>query len=168
MAYIVDADNKIVTSDENGTVHFGSNHIEVTAGTTAAVKLKHGQKIVFTDLPIGSNYAAVETGETHYTPKVTMVIDGAASFDRHDAEGATLYTGPVATAANSASSAGAVLIGESANTASFLNTYQTVTPTGILIDNLPFLMILLGAVSAFIIFIVVKSRKRREENPSQN
>jgi hypothetical protein len=163
-AYVVDDGYNVVTSTENATPLADGTHgkyIAVTAGTAATIKLKHGQKIVFTDLPIGSNYVAVETGEAYYTPKVTMVIDGGAAFDRSAAEGANLSTG-------TASAAEAVLIGEDPNTASFVNTYRTITPTGILIDNLPFIVILLGAVGAFILFIVVKSRKRREENPSQN
>jgi hypothetical protein len=162
-AYVVDTTNNVVTTAANGSISndtFG-NYIAVTSGTSTTIKLKHDQRIVFTDLPIGSNYVAVETGETHYTPRVTMVVDGATSFNRTATEATDLSTGP------STANAGTVLVGEKANAASFLNTYQTIAPTGLLIGNLPFIMILLVALGAFILFIIVKSRKRREEYPAR-
>jgi len=54
----------------------------------------------------------------------------------------------------------AVIIGVNANSAAYTNTYKTVTPTGIDLNNLPFIMMLVIAAGAFVAFAAVKSRKR--------
>ncbi len=158
-AYIVDGSNTVVTALANGTVVEGDlgGYINVTADSATTIKLKHGQSIVFTDLPVGASYVAVESGETLYAPLVTMVVDGATTFDRTSLEGASLSTGP------STSTAGTVLVGESTNTASFVNANRSVTPTGLVIDNLPFIVLLVVSVGSLVIFLAAKTRKRREE-----
>ncbi|MDR2360344.1 MAG: hypothetical protein LBD85_03550 [Oscillospiraceae bacterium] len=167
-AYVLNATtNAVVTSTDNADNvqedNGNRNYIAVAASSPATIKLKHDQRIVFVDLPTGTKYVAVETGATDYTASVDMKVNGDTPFTRSNTQANTaLSTG------SDASTAGDVLIGEGANSAAFTNTYKDVTPTGVLINNLPFILILLVALGGFVLFIVVKSRKRRKENHNQN
>lgn len=153
MAYVLDDSNNIVTSTDNyATLQTDSNsqkYIEFPAGTIMTVNLKHNQKLVFTDLQIGASYDVTEQAVQNYTASYSYVANG---------------TTPVAhsnTSPNTSCGFSGILIGENANSAAFTNDYQTITPTGVIINNLPFVMILLLATGAFAAFVVVKSHKRR-------
>lgn len=160
-AYVVEGTN-VVTSSANtsATLLTDANshpYFEVTPDNTTpfTVKLKHGQKLVFTDVYVGARYEAEEQATAGYTPAVSVTVNGGTPISITGTEGAALSTNDPATDANR-------LVGENKNAADFTNDYTaTITPTGVIIDNLPFIMILLLAVGAFIGFIFVKSRKKR-------
>lgn len=153
-AYILDSTNAVVTSASNtsDTINEGGfgKYFDVAANNTpVTVKLKHGQKLVFTDVYIGAHYEAIEQGAAGYTPSVKVTVNGETPIDLDKPVGISLSTG-------------LHIIGDQgANTAAFTNIYQSVTPTGIIIDNLPFILLLTVAVGALVLFVVVKARKRR-------
>jgi len=137
--------------------------ITVTSGTQFTYSLQDGQKLVFVDTPVGTSYSVNETGTLGYTPSETVTYGSTPLQTNTDAgtKGSALSTdtaiapvfGGVAYTTN--------LVGESTNSAAFTNDYQTITPTGILINNLPFIGLILLAVGAFGAYVVVKSRKRK-------
>lgn len=152
-AYVLDSTNAVVTSASNtsDTINEGGfgKYFDVTVDNPAIVKLKHGQKLVFTDVHIGAYYEAIEQGAAGYTPSVKVTVNGETPVDLAGSAGTSL-------------SAGLRIIGDQgANTAAFTNIYQSVTPTGIIIDNLPFILLLTVAVGTLVLFVVVKARKRR-------
>ncbi|MFV0413572.1 MAG: hypothetical protein ACK5L3_09945, partial [Oscillospiraceae bacterium] len=122
-------------------------YFEVTSGAPISVNLMHGQRLSFIDAAVGTTYSITEAATADYTPSVAVVVNGATAVETPGTEGASL-------------SIENKLVGEGANSAAFTNTYKTVTPTGISINNLPFYIMIALAVGAFIAFVVVKSRKR--------
>ncbi|WP_395548167.1 MULTISPECIES: Spy0128 family protein [unclassified Lacrimispora] len=152
-AYVLDASNNIVTSTENYmTLQTDSNskpYISFSAGIPMTVNLKHDQRLVFTDLHIGASYDVTEAAVQNYTASLAYVVNGGTPGSTSNTEG-NLQLG-----------ISNILIGKDQNSAAFTNEYQTVTPTGVVINNLPFVMILILAAGSFIAFVAVKSRKKR-------
>ena len=151
-AYVLDGANTVVTSTNHAAAasiktDAGSRpYIEVVSGTPITVNLKHGEKLSFTDAAVGTKYVAAEQAAADYTPTAALVVNGTALN----------LSGTVGTSLSTAER----LIGEAANSAAFTNTFKSVTPTGIALDNLPFIMIIVLAAGVFAAFIVAKSRKR--------
>jgi len=143
----------VVTAAANGTIAgtdpTNGAYINFPSGTTVTVNLKHGQTLAFLDNEVGSSYVATEPAVVDYAPTASVIVNG----------GTPIALGS-ATVFNTALSTASRLIGENANSAAFTNTYKTITPTGIALNNLPFIMIIVLAVGAFAAYIVVKSRKR--------
>ena len=153
-AYVLNSSNAIVTSASHTSTAIQTDsygdYFTVTSGTQTSVMLKHGEKLVFTDVHIGATYVANEQGAVGYTPSAIVTVNGGTPENLSGSLGSSLST-------NSRT------IGDQgANTAAFTNTYRSdVTPTGIIIDNLPFILLLTVAVGALVLFVVVKARKRR-------
>ena len=148
--YVVEGGN-VVTAAANGTIAgtdpVNGNYINFPSGTAVTVNLKHGQSLAFIDNEVGSSYVANEAAAASYTPTASIIVNGGTPIALSSGEGTSLSTA-------------SRLIGENANSAAFTNTYKNVTPTGIALNNLPFIMIIVLALGAFAAFIVVKSRKR--------
>ena len=169
-------------TDANGKAYF-----EVTSGIPFTYSLQHGQTLVFTNTPVGTAYGVNETGNANYYPDVTVTYNGDAADIAKTANfsGSTNLAGalntdaviPVNNPYNPANPiyAGAPpapfpanapatlvnLVGEGANSAAFTNTYQSVSLTGIIMKDLPYVGLIVLAIGAFIAFIAVKSRKRK-------
>ena len=122
-----------------------SNQITMTQKTgSVEFKLKHGEKINFTGVPAGTAYEITEAGATGYTPKATVVKGGVSSTPSPGTSG-TEYT-----VAN-------LLAVQGTNSVAFTNTYGDISPTGFLIDNLPFILLIILVVGALALYI--RSRK---------
>lgn len=152
-AYVLNSSNAIVTSASHTSTTIQTDsygdYFTVTSGTQTSVMLKHGEKLVFTDVHIGATYVANEQGAVGYTPSAIVTVNGGTPENLSGSLGSSLST-------NSR-----IIGDQGANTAAFTNIYQSVTPTGIIIDNLPFILLLTVAVGALVLFVVVKARKRR-------
>jgi len=152
-AYVMNKDaTQVETSEKNynslSTDNNNFKYIEFTTGTPLTVNLRHDQKLVFNDLHIGSSYVAVESAVEHYIAAADVTVNGGTAINlKNDSH-------------NTALSTETRMIGENKNIAAFTNTYRSITPTGVVINNLPFILILLLAAGALIGFIVVKSRKK--------
>ena len=152
-AYVMEGTTVATTTANYATLStdpvYGA-YIDVTAGTPVTINLKHGQWLSFVGMPVGTTYSVTETGVADYTPSVSVVTDGGAAAVTNGTQGTALTVG----------SPTAIVLGANANSAAFTNTYKTVTPTGIALDNLPFIMIIVLAMGVFAAFIVVRSRRR--------
>lgn len=141
---------KVSKAEANNQYDDGKDFVTFTVGMKKDITLKHGQYLVFMDCPKGTVYNANEKAVPGYKAAVHIVTGGTA-----------ISPDPSNTAANTALSTGErVITAGGANTAAFTNTYATTVPTGIIIDNLPFIAMILIAIGAFIVFIVGKRRKR--------
>ena len=144
--------------DENGAVSpsttFSVTHTDTSFGGT--FKLKHGQYIVFEDLPAGTTYTLSEAltanNEQYYTPTVELTVNDGTPAPEVAVKAASdnVYTIGGATPIN---------LGEGDNFAAWTNTHRSVSPTGILLNNLPFILLILAAIGGFIWFIIAKRRK---------
>lgn len=127
------------------------DYIEAAAGTALTVKLMHEQKLSVLAAAVGTSYTVSEAGVIDYTPSVSVTTNGIP----------VTQNGTVNTTLNT----GTQLITAGSDSADFTNTYKTINlPTGITMNNLPFLVLLLLAIGSFIIFVVAKSRKYRKTN----
>ena len=100
------------------------------------IKLKHNERIVFKDIILGSTVTVDETDAGAYVGSIKSTFNGTAGTEK---------TG---------------VIGDQAggNFAEYKNTKQTAT--GLLIENLPFLALILVAGAGIIFF--VKNKKEEE------
>jgi hypothetical protein len=141
--YIVDEENKAVTGK---AIEFAAT------GTATTVQLKHNQKLVFQSLEAGALVSVTEQGTASYTPSadvtsqnVTETLNGTTGQDLK-APGSQTY---------------AVIGADIENSVAFTNTIQDVTPTGIIMNNLPFFMLILAAAAALFAFAVVENRRKK-------
>ena len=140
---------KAASTDETGTYTGtkGSEQIQFTKDIEKEFTLHDGESLVFPDLPAGTKYTLKEEGTSGYTPSSAYKENG------------TLKNGAAGTQSQAYTVAD-VLIGEKENNNIVTNTLPEVTPTGLLIDNLPFIiMIGLGLLG----FILVAKRRREAE-----
>lgn len=110
--------------------------LQVTVGTETSFKLKHGEKIVLTDLPKETKYTVAEdeANKDGYETTVTPTISA-----KSDAEGS-------------------YVIKDGANEIDFVNTNNEITPTGLMLTVAPYAMGLL-LVAGLGTALVVKKRK---------
>jgi hypothetical protein len=150
-AYVLEDDN-VVTSDKNGTIagndSYGAYITLPSSGAATTMYLKHGQRLVSADTHVGAYYYAIEMATPGYKPEVHLLVDGM-NFKK---------TGSV----NTALSTGENVLGETGiNTATFVNTYEYATPTGVIINNLPYIVLMALAAGAFALYLAAKRRRRR-------
>ncbi|MCL2492104.1 MAG: hypothetical protein FWE87_05075 [Coriobacteriia bacterium] len=148
-AYIVE-NGAVVTSHENaddlGEDDYGF-YIPVANKSNAEIRLKDGQKLVFVNLPVGTSYKIEETGTTSYLPSYTITYAGKKGMVTTGTLSQDLATGTQ-------------WVGEMINSADYINTRDQVTPTGLNLNDLPFIGMIVVALSAAAISIAIKSRKR--------
>jgi hypothetical protein len=152
-AYVVDADGNVVTPDANSngapdnSDNYGS-YFTFAYNTVKEISLKHGEILVFVDTPVGTTYTAEIQGAAGYTPEVVVTTNNVAAQAITGTSGAALSTG-------------LQLVGETyPNLAAFTDSTGTETPTGIIINNLPYLGLILLAVASLGAYVAVKSRRR--------
>lgn len=113
-------------------------------GQETTITLRHDQSLVFDTIPAGTRYKLVETGSQGYTTSAAYKENGASKNQ----------AGTVSTNFTQDS----ILVGEKPNDNTITNSLPDVTPTGLLIDNLPFILMIGLGLAGF----VVLSKKRRQ------
>lgn len=150
-AFIVEK-GEVIDPEDNVTgtsiINTQGNYIMVSTNGATAFKLKHGQQLVFVDTPVGTGYEVTESGAANYIPSVTVITNGGAGIESSAAMGQSLSTDDQ-------------LVGELANSAAFTNTRDSVTPTGLNLNDLPFIGLIALGIGSLVLFIVVKSRRRK-------
>lgn len=122
--------------------------VKVTVGTPATFSLKDGQKLVFDNLLAGTKYVVTEKAaeKDGYTPKVQVLDNGVRG---------QWYIGKDEESLSSKEH----FIGENDNKVMFVNTYNDVPVTGIIMNNLPFILLIGIAVLAFGTLAFLKKRR---------
>ena len=153
--------------DEDGVVKDGENDKTYTfktlnAGETDNVfYLKNGQALVFDELPAGTRWAVTEnlsalaTDKDLYTPAYKVTNNGTAK----SGTGAAGYD-----LAAQAADATYLLATTADDKAIYTNTFDSElnTPTGILINNLPYIVLALVAIGGLCAYVIV--RRKNEDN----
>ena len=136
------------------TGNIGSEPVECIAGTPKSFTLADGEQLVFSNLPVGTTYVVKELDALDgYTPSVTVVENRTTTVNRTAAqEDDALDTLKEGGKKN--------LVGEYENKVTFTNTHQGgVVPTGILMNNIPFILWVAVAIVAFVSLAVIKRRR---------
>lgn len=135
-----------------GTI--GAQSDTYIAGTPKEFSLADREQLVFSNLPVGTTYVVRElAAQDGYKPSVTVVENRTTTVNRTAAqEGDALDTLKEGGKKN--------LVGEYENKVTFTNTHKGgVVPTGILMNNLPFILLVAVAIVAFVSLAVIKRRR---------
>lgn len=134
----------LIKQDESGKKYIEFD-LSDGGAKTQVVKLKHGQELAFTDAAVGAHFQAVETDvPDKYTASLVVKENNV-----------TVTEGVTAT------DSGDRIVGETReNSARFTNTVEDVTVTGILMNNLSFVMLILVAVAALGLMVAFKNRRQ--------
>ncbi|MDR1068800.1 MAG: hypothetical protein LBL36_06125 [Clostridiales Family XIII bacterium] len=155
-AYVLGAGNSYDTSSDNyagiesNGGYDGKPYINLASDQKYTINLKHDQRLVVMDTPVGTAWTAVDK------------LDSDPPLNNYIASG-TINSVTIGTATGSkgdALSTGDQKVLETGSIAAFTNTYDITSPTGIIINNLPYIGLIVLALGALAVFIAFKSRKR--------
>lgn len=140
-------------------LNVGGSTTNPTVGTSYTFELAHGDSLTIKDLPVGTKYTLKQVGATTYEPAVAVTINAAAAVNEAvSTGGASLTIGAAGDGAVTLTTP--IATGKDTNLAAWNNTYpDPPTPTGILIDTLPYILLVLAGVGGLVAFIVVKRRR---------
>lgn len=130
----------------------GDQPIDCTAGEKKTFQLSNGEKLVFNSIPVGTRYVVEEAAsEDGYTPSVTVTENGTVQ-PKKTAAGETQG---ISSAPDNGTDS---LVGENENKVVFENAYQDIAITGVVMNNLPFILLVAVAASALGILIFMKKK----------
>ena len=122
---------------------------DIIIGTNTKVELAHGQKLVFLNLYAGATVSFKETDEIaieKYTVSAKVKNGDAAeqSYEKETVTNTGISVTPVS---------------EKKASATVTNTLESTSPTGVIINNLPFIMMIVVAAAGFVAYIAAKRRR---------
>ena len=133
---------------------FVSGNDTYTFGQEYTFTLADGGQKVFSNLPAGTRYVVTEVEAADgYAPSVTVVENGTQTVTNKTAADAD----SLATAETEKTN----LAGEGTNTVTFTNTYKDVPITGIIMNNLPFVILILAAAAGLVGYLVIRRKVAR-------
>lgn len=101
-------------------------------------KAADAQSVTFSNVLAGVKYTVAEENAAGYTASWAAVSNGANT---------TSQTG--------------ILVGENTNTGTMTNAYTPITPTGLVLNNLPFILMGLVAIAGLIVYGAAKRKLER-------
>ena len=130
-----------------GGVKGNGADVSLTGGT-CTFTLKHGDKMKFTGLPVGTTITVKETGAANYKASASVVLNGATATTVAAAkyhEDLTVVNGEK--------------LGQKTNTVDVTNTYNHVPTTGIIMNTLPYVLMIALCGAALFGFVAFKRRR---------
>lgn len=125
-----------------------TKNVELAENNTYTFTLKHGQNIKFTKIPVGTKVTVTELATPNYKGSATVKMNNIVES-----------TSTSATKYNEDLTISDKTIGQKDNKISVTNTYNSVPTTGIIMNTLPYvMMIVLGGV-ALLGYIYLKNKK---------
>ena len=119
-------------------------------GTSHTFNLKHGQNVKFTGLPVGTKISVTESATPNYKGSAEVVINNGTK----EAVAETKY--------NEALTVSDKTLGQNKNTVDVTNTYNYVPTTGIIMNTLPYVLMIALCGAALMAFVAFK-RKRLQK-----
>ena len=116
-------------------------------GTSHTFKLKHGQNVKFTGLPVGTKISVTESATPNYKGSAEVVINNGTK----EAVAETKY--------NEALTVSDKTLGQNKNTVDVTNTYNYVPTTGIIMNTLPYVLMIALCGAALMAFVAFKRRR---------
>ena len=136
-------------TDENtlGGVNANGTRITLTNGTTHTFTLTDGKNMKFTKLPVGTKITVTEAAKANYKGSVVVTLNGA----QDSTDTATKYNEEIKVSDKK--------LGQTKNAVDVTNKFNNVPTTGIIMNTLPYvLMVALCAVALFG-FVAFKHKK---------
>ena len=125
------------------------NGATITIGQdgTYSFKLKTTESMKFTGVPVGTKIAVTESGTANYKGSAAVVINGTTQ----DTVTASKYDEAITVSEKS--------LGQKKNTVDVTNTYNYVPTTGIIMNTLPYVLMIALCGVALIAFVGFKRRR---------
>lgn len=126
-----------------GGVKVNGNPATLTGGTTYTFKLKHNEKSTFTGLPVGTKITVTEAATPNYKGSAQVTINGADA----GTVTASKYDEAITVSEKS--------LGQKKNAVDVTNSYNNVPIAGIIMNILPYVLMLAlcgGAIAAYFAF----------------
>lgn len=135
-------------TDENTLGGVKANETGITlTGNTYTFKLKHNEGMKFTGLPVGTTISVTEAATPNYKGSAAVIINGVnagtATGDQYNA---------VLTVSNKT-------LGQNKNAVDVTNEYNNVPTTGIIMNTLPYVLMVALCGVALVAFVASKRRK---------
>ena len=146
------------TTDNTVKGKIGAQEITFTYGQETTFQLGHKDKLVFEDLPAGTRYIVTEVGvEDGYVPTVNVIENGVKNQEKAGTDKDDLTSAKDGENNN--------LVGEKENSVTFVNKFDdnNVPITGIIENNMPFILLIGVGIAAFGSLAVAKKRKTAEK-----
>jgi len=179
MAYILDdkGNIKTITSDNysgiisHDTTANKHTYIQFTSDEMLTVNLKHGERLAFADLHVGSAVEVEEMAAGGYTAtyqrtfsipfsQLPSAVTIAFTADKSGINwGFPRETGDPADKGPHYTKAG-----NNSNIATFINERTGVAPTGISVDNLPYIVLIAIGFIALVSFAAIKFHRNMKHN----
>ena len=116
-------------------------------GASYTFKLKHNQNVKFTGLPVGTKISVTESATPNYKGSAEVVINNGTK----EAVAETKY--------NEALTVSDKTLGQNKNTVDVTNTYNYVPATGIIMNTLPYVLMIALCGAALMAFVAFKRRR---------
>lgn len=130
-----------------GGVKANGNGITLTAENTYTFKLKHNENAKFTGLPVGTKISVTEAATPNYKGSAKVTINGAVV----DTVTATKYNDKITVSDKK--------LGQKRNAVDVTNEYNNVPTTGIIMNTLPYVLMVALCGVALVAFVASKRRK---------
>ena len=130
--------------------------VEISKGTLNSFTLKHGEEVSLKDIPVGTTITVTETGADEYETKATNYKNYIKTGDRTFTYTVEEQNGTAVLKSkdnNQTVADNAIVV---------TNDYDGNPDTGVLLDTLPYLILLAVAVAGGVL-VVVRKRKHRDE-----
>lgn len=150
----------LIGTTAGGLKYIRFDRVGTSLIASANFLLKDGQTLMFTDTPVGTSYTLTETGEVGYKTSAEVTWNGSSPATKVS-EG-DLAAGIVLPSNNNIDIM-MLYVGEAANRAVITNDAGDITPTGLDLNDLPFIGLIVLALISLVAFIVVKSRKKAKD-----
>lgn len=124
----------------------GDSTTSITS-TSHTFKLKHGQNVKFTGLPVGTKISVTESATPNYKGSAEVVINNGTK----ETVAETKY--------NEALTVSDKTLGQNKNTVDVTNTYNYVPTTGIIMNTLPYVLMIALCGAALMAFVAFKRRR---------
>lgn len=123
---------------------------DLTLGTDGTYKftLKDGQNMKFTGLPVGTKITVTEAGAANYKGSAEVFLDNV----KQDTVAATKYNELLKAVTDGK-------LGQNRNTVDVTNTYNHVPTTGIIMNTLPYVLMIALCGAALFGFVAFKRRR---------
>jgi len=155
---VMNTAGQLITSATHytGTIN-GNGFFTVTSGVKFTVSLTNGERLAFVDLHVGSSVQVEEAATANYKAKYERTFEGTTVFTAPDKNTAWGFPRTAGTSPD----AGPHYIrdGAGANIATFTNMRTGATPTGVRVDDLPYIVLIGAAIAGLATYAAVKARK---------
>ena len=140
----------------------GSGYYTLASGVPkSGIELKHDEWLAFVDLEVGAKVSVFEEADSNYRPEYQRNFDGTLKYTASDRN--TRWGFP-----RTPEDAGPHYTKEGdpgfVNLVTFYNTVRSTTPTGLSVDDLPYIVLIGTAVIGLALFLVVKFRRHEKDS----